>query len=365
MDKSNQVTLRRFLVILVAILSIPLLFNQLFIRHVYTQWLEPESTAGTIMMASSVVQQQLDTTKKNILILGNSRVAEGFSAKLANSSINNNEYHFVSLALPGTTARIWSYVLRKIDKDRNLFFAVYLMAENYNDTAEENYSDRDVDTAYLAAILTLSDLRTYPSSFDNHKKKVAAFKNILFPIAPLHKDVIQFIQNPFKRVERVLLWRKDYVNWSADYPGRDERLPELTSADKFDSVLQQLAGPRKSEIEWYFQAVKKCNKEYPHSYKYNSLWFGDIERYYAGSSARLGVFMIPRGPYHQLMGCDASLRGTLGALHNKGVVEVVSSKVSTELEQPEYFFDHLHINATGRKVFSVTLANAIVAQLDN
>lgn len=365
MENSAELNLGKFIGVVVAIIAIPLIFNQVIIRYIYTQWLEPQSTAGTVMMAETVVNKQLDPAKKNILIIGNSRIGEGFSASVANNNVNNSEYNFVSLALPGTTPRIWSYVLKKIDGDANRFYAVYLMAENYNDTAEENYNDREIDTAYLSAIFTLKDLSTYPSSFDDPKKSAEAYKSILLPIGPLQKDLIQFLKNPKQRIKQVTQWQKDYVNWTAGYSGRPERLPEINDLNNSSAVLGQLLDWQKPGMEWYFQAVPKCNQEYLHSFRYNSLWFGDISEHYAKRAVNLGVFMIPRGPYHLQQNCSSQLKGSLASLQSKKRITTVSSEIATTLEKPEYFFDHLHINSAGRSLFSKNLAIAIEKQLED
>lgn len=361
----NKINLSVFLKVLILVLAIPVLFSQLLIRYVYTDWLEPESTAGIIMLADSVVARQLDPTKKNILILGNSRIGEGVSAKIANATIKDTDYHFVVLGLPGTTPRIWSYVLDKIDKNSNRFYAVYLMAENYNDTAEENYNDRDLDSSYLSGLLSLSNLSGYPSSFDDSKKVDKAIRSILFPISLLQKDMIQFIAHPKKRIKKVLLWRKDYFAWTYDYGGNEVSLPELDTIENAPTVLNQLSAAQKPGLEWYFGSVKYCNKTYPHSFRYNSRWFGEIAQHYSASAVRVGAFMIPRGPYHNMMGCDTAIAGSFEALHKKGLLELVPNQISFDLERPANFFDHLHLNGVGRKAFSEKLASSIVEQLDN
>ncbi len=365
MDTIQEVSLPKFILFVLLVIAVPLGFSQLIIRYVYTQWLEPQSTAGTVMMAASAVQQQWDPKKKNILIIGNSRIGEGVSAKQANNAINNNEYNFVVLGLPGTTPRIWFYVLNSLDKDANKFFAVYLMAENYSDTAEENYNDREIDTSYLAAILTLGDLSTYPASFDDEKKSADAFRNIVFPIASLQKDILQFLKNPYARITQVQLWRQDYIKWIADYTGRSERLPDLDQLENAPAILTQLADWQRPGMEWYFQAVPRCNQEYLHSFRYNSRWFGAISSHYSRSAVHLGVFMIPRGPYHNQLGCESRLKGSLASLHRKGRIDLIPSDIAIPLEKPEYFFDHLHVNGAGRNLFSKNLAVAIVSQLED
>lgn len=364
MDNDHQISLPKFIAITVLIIAIPLVFSQLLVRYVYTQWLEPESTAGTIMLASAQVDQLLEPAKNNILILGNSRVGEGFSSQIANAHVDHQQYNFISLGLPGTTPRIWFYVLKKIDPQGVKFHAVYLMGENYRDTAEENYNNREVDTAYLSAILTLQDLATYPSSYEDAKKSEEATKNILFPIAPLQKDVAKFFANPKARIKKVTLWRKDYASWMLGYGGKDERLPALEDIQHTDAVMSQLPPEKKPVMEWYFEAVTRCNQEYQHSFRYNSRWFGDISKVYQGRATQLGVFMIPRGPYHQQMGCDHIISGAMKSLSEKKALSLIPSQITLDLENPAYFFDHLHVNAEGRKIFSARLAVAIIDQLE-
>jgi hypothetical protein len=365
MDNKQRITLPIFFLMLILTLIIPLLFSQIVIRYIYTDWLEPESTAGSVMLAESVVTHQLDPFKKNILILGNSRIGEGFSAKLANANVKNQEYNFVALAMPGTTPRIWSYVLRKIDSKRNKFYAIYVMAENYNDTAEENYNERDLDSAYLSGIFRLEDLLTYPSSFESPKKINGAIKNILLPVTLLQKDIGKFLTHPLKRIKNVKLWRRDFFLWIVDYGGKEEQLPPLDNIESFTSVLDLVDSSKKSGMEWYFKSVQYCNKTYVYSFHYNSHWFGEIGQQYANRAVHLGAFMIPRGPYHNMMGCDVSLKGSLAILNSKGLLELIPNQFSSELEKPEYFFDHLHMNSAGRREFSAKLAVAIVNQLEN
>ena len=79
----------------------------------------------------------------------------------------------------------------------------------------------------------------------------------------------------------------------------------------------------------------------------------------------VGVFLIPRGPYHAALNKPAEAEGSLKILERKGMISLVDTAVSLPLEKPEFFFDHLHMNATGRAEFSRNLAKAIITQLKN
>ena len=52
-----------------------------------------------------------DPTRRNILVLGNSQIGEGFSAQIADaaSARGDSKAHFVNGSIPGTTPRVWDY----------------------------------------------------------------------------------------------------------------------------------------------------------------------------------------------------------------------------------------------------------------
>ncbi len=64
MEENAKFNLVKLIYVVVAIVAIPVIFSQVVIRYFYTQWLEPQSTAGTVMMAEAVINKQLDPTKK-------------------------------------------------------------------------------------------------------------------------------------------------------------------------------------------------------------------------------------------------------------------------------------------------------------
>ena len=84
-----------------------------FRTGLYRSIVEPESYAGqTEMLLKS---EAADSAPAQVLVLGDLRIAERFSARLANQSAVGR-LHFVNGAVPASTLRCWYYVLRDLDR---------------------------------------------------------------------------------------------------------------------------------------------------------------------------------------------------------------------------------------------------------
>ena len=87
MTNDNQqhfLSIKRISALVFVMIALPLILDQLVFRGVYLSFLEPESTAGMTLLARSIQSSNYVPGKKNILILGDSRIGEGFSARIAN-----------------------------------------------------------------------------------------------------------------------------------------------------------------------------------------------------------------------------------------------------------------------------------------
>jgi len=59
-----------------------------------------------------------------VLVLGDSRIAEGFSATLANEIGSAAGLKFVSLAEPAASANTWYYMIREVDPTKQRYSAI-------------------------------------------------------------------------------------------------------------------------------------------------------------------------------------------------------------------------------------------------
>lgn len=345
------------------IVSIPLVLDQLVVRNLYMRVVEPESTAGTTVLARDVVEAEYRPDMRNVLVIGDSRIGEGFSPVLANQIGHPHGINFVRLGLAGTTPRVWHYVLRQIDPQHDRFVAVYLMAAGYrDDEVHEDFANRALDTAYLAPMLEWRDLFDYPSSFSDEMALKQARLAVAFPESALHRDLVAFVSAPRTRVKKALVWHQGYPNWLRDYPGRPEAMPSAPQPFAADAVLASRQGRAREELADYFRQVQAPPIDAAKAFAYRSQWYGRIAASYAQSATAVNVFLIPRGPYHAALNIGAAPSGALANLADKHVVQLMPAALGTPYEHPEFFFDHLHLNAKGRTAFSKALAEAAVTQ---
>jgi hypothetical protein len=228
----------------------------------------------------------------------------------------------------------------------------------------EDLANRGLDTAYLSPILQLADLESYAGSFPPGDAQRAARNAVLFPASALRSDLLAFLASPRKRIAKVREWRQNYANWLWAYPGRSEALPQADKIFDRDRVLGKLAGAPRDNLRGYFETVAHPPSDGGiASFRYRSRWFGDIAAGYAGTAVPVGVFLIPRGPYHAFLSQPAEADGALASLAEKHVLRVLPPDSALALEHPEFFFDQLHLNAKGRGEFSARLARAIVHEL--
>ena len=363
----HYLSIKRISALVFVMIALPLILDQLVFRGVYLSFLEPESTAGMTLLARSIQKANYVPGKKNVLILGNSRISEGFSARIANEIGTPQGFNFIGLGLPGTSPRVWYYVLRDLVSVRNNYDGIFLMATTLRD--DDNYGDdanQSIDTAYVAPLLNWWDIFSYPQSFADPKEALKAAYAVAFPATSFKNDILEFIKAPIRRVKKAYQWREKFPSSSAAYLGHSESLPPTGTPFSADRVLDKMNGTNRSKLDAYFQRHKESQPQPTElAFAYRSKWYGQIAQQYAPTAVTVGVFLIPRGPYHAALNKPAEAEGSLKILERKRMISLVDTAVSLPLEKPEFFFDHLHMNATGRAEFSRNLANAIITQLKN
>jgi hypothetical protein len=331
------------------------IFDGIFIRSgLYYRFVEPESTVGSILLYRKVIERRLDPAKSNILVLGDSRVAEGFSAKTANALNPDIHTNYIGCGISGSTPRIWRYFLRWIDPHRTKFSAIVLMTSAFSD--DEIYEDlgnRALDLNYSVPLLYPSDLGQFPATFASEQLQDQAKWAVLTPLVFLQSDVKAFISHPVVRTRKAILWRNGYPDWIYEYPGRTEALPNLKffrgpiRPQSWDGI----SAPLKSQLEGYFAQLSGSFQALPagKAGEYRRRWYGGIASDYAAAGVPIYIFLMPRGPYHaELMGLT-TLSGSFAQFAGTHAPHLLDPKPFCQLEIPANFFDQFHLNAVGRE----------------
>ena len=332
----------------------------LFHSGVYTPVIKPDSTGGSVVGAMMAIDYYHDAAKKNVLVLGNSQIGEGFSAELADAQGVGPDIHFINGAAPGTTPRVWDYMLREIDPERRRFSAIALMVDYDLDFTWTDLANYSLDLSYTTPMLNLRDVRDFPKTFTDRALQGRARRQILLPIQALHDDIQDLIARPLRRIHDVNKVRPIWLGSLAIYGGRGGELPPLaidtqaampTSWGEFETAWKPKLGP-------YFRDIRKAAPPATRAANenYERYWIARIAAHYRSVGVPVIVFNMARGPWKaQLLPSPAPNR-VLAELRAAGDIVMLPGDAFIGLEKPEYFVDTLHLNSAGREKFSKLFA---------
>src|SRR4029077_9485036 len=95
-----------------------------FHTRLYTAILAPDSYAGRMAALTRAERDRVSSGLKEVLVLGDSRMAEGFSPAVANKLSSVEGFKFVNLTEPASAVNIWDYMLREVDPTRRRYWAI-------------------------------------------------------------------------------------------------------------------------------------------------------------------------------------------------------------------------------------------------
>ncbi len=331
-----------------------------FRSGLYYRWADPDSTAGTCVAAIEVARTLYSTGARNVLVVGDSRIGNGFSGSIADAAVEGSNLHFLPVGIPGTTPRVWPHVTEAFDMEAHPLAAAVFIVLDLDDTHEaEDLATRALDLAYLAPLLGITDLLHLPPTFDEPVSKQRAVRQILLPGTAMHSDAMGFIGAPINRIERVLLYRREHLTSFLAYPGHSERI---------DADIERQPAAMRIDPSWagYVAQLNGSMPMQPPTVTgaYRTRWFGAIAERCRKAGVPMLLLPIPRGPYHRAFGKASTLSGSLALLQEQGALRVLDPTPFRQLEEPQYFFDILHLNADGRRACSTELARAVKSVLE-
>jgi hypothetical protein len=179
----------------------------------------------------------------------------------------------------------------------------------------------------------------------------------------MQADIHAFLSSPLERLADVDVYSRAYSKSVYAYPGRPERIPDLPRSVLSSAVVDQTMVPPNlvRPLNDYLQGIRR---EPPDSLieetkNYRKTWYGRIAGDYRHQSIPVFVYQMPRGPFHKELVGDRRAEGVLSELAREDDVALLNTAPFVDLEQPQYFFDFLHLNALGRHAFSERLATIV------
>lgn len=322
----------------------------------YARYLEPMSSTG--IFEQSLRYEWIRPAKPHqILMLGDSRMAEGLSTPIANQTAAGSGYTFANGSITGSSLRCWYYFLRDLDPTRRRYEAIVLPVDDYDDEdGPEDMADRIADVHYLAMRLRYTDLAAFAGSFSSLRRKAEAARGLLFRGSVMQGDIASFVNDPARRFELLQMFAEHGVEWAEGYKGNDHTLAGMT----VDWEKRTIQFPDAYPADWRPAVVSRLlrvpSPQTGGYAAYRRRWFSAIARLYSGSPTRFVFIRIPRGPAIRPDSWVRKLSTTVREMGRRRNVLLLDEHTFENLEKPEFFFDGLHLNAAGREIFSRQLA---------
>ena len=330
----------------------------IFHSGLYVSILAPDSYAGRLEVLTRAEQQRPPSGLKEVLVLGDSRMAEGFSTTVANELGSAAGFKFVNLTEPASTVSSWYYMLREVDPAAQRYSAIVVP---YGIGYEPATAD-PLRISMTAPLLRYGDCFNFASAFQRWSGRFRAFTACILRGSAYQSDVSDFLEHPISRI-RSVQQQTERLRSRDVYKGRDYDLvgtsydpntgqvtfaPKLTEAQR-QAVRKSLIQPSQSDTEY--------------SLKLQREWIPRILNRYSNSSTAIVLTPVPRGPFVELPGFSKAYHSILPS----GVIQSTTFSLPDQtfdfLEKPEYYFDAFHLNSKGRQRFTETLVSKLVGRL--
>src|SRR5256714_3968204 len=330
----------------------------IFHSGLYVSILAPSSYAGRIARITRSEKERAPSRLKEVLVLGDSRMAEGFSTTLANELGSPAGIKFVSLAEPAASANTWYYMVREADPTARRYSAIIVP---YGIGYEPNSAD-PLRISMTAPLLQYGDCFHFASGFQRWSGRFRAFIACILRGSAYQDDVADLLAHPFARIRSIQQQAKRMHSLGV-YKGRDYDLVGTS----YDAATGQVTfAPKLTEAQrlaFRKSLIQPSQSDTEYSLKLQRDWIPRIMDRYLHSPTAIVLTPLPRGPFLELAGF---LRGYESVLPSS-VIQRTSFSLPGHtfdfLEQPEYYFDAFHLNAKGRQKFTDTLVSELLGRL--
>lgn len=328
----------------------------IFHSGLYVSILAPGSYAGRIARITKAEKERASSGLKEVLVLGDSRIAEGFSTTLANELGSPAGLKFVSLAEPAASANTWYYMVREVDPTARRYSAIVIP---YGIGYEPNSAD-PLRVSMTAPLLRYGDCFHFASGFQRSSGRFRAFMACLLRGSAYQDDVVDLLTHPLARIRSIQ--QADKRHSEAEYRGRDYDLVGTSYDASTGEVTFALKLTEAQRLAFRKSLIQPSQSDTEYSLKLQRDWIPRIMNRYSHSPTAIVLTPLPRGPFLQLGGLS---RGYESVLPNSVIERTTFSlpgRTFNFLEKPEYYFDAFHLNAKGRQKFTETLVSELLGR---
>jgi hypothetical protein len=329
----------------------------IFHSGLYVSILAQSSYAGRVAKITEAEKERTPSGLKEVLVLGDSRIAEGFSTALANELGSSAGLKFVGLAEPAASANTWYYMVREVDPTARRYSAIIVP---YGIGYEPNNAD-PLRISMTAPLLRYGDCFHFASGFQRWSGRFRAFIACILRGSAYQDDVVDLLAHPVARMRSIQ--QADKPHSGSEYKGRNYDLvgtsydattgkvtfaPKLTEAQRL-AFRKSLIQPSQSDTEY--------------SLKLQRDWIPRIMNRYLHSPTAIVLTPLPRGPFLELAGFSRGYESVLPSSVIQRTNFSLPGHTFDFLEKPENYFDAFHLNAKGRQQFTKMLVSEVLRRL--
>src|SRR5437016_7612383 len=188
----------------------------IFHTGLYVSILAPDSYAGRLAVITRAEKQRPSSGLKEVLVLGDSRMAEGFSTTVADELGSTAGLKFINLAEPASSVNTWYYMLREVDPAARRYSAIIVP---YGIGYEPSTAD-PLRISMAAPLLRYGDCFDFASGFQRWSGRFRAFMTCILRGLAYQSDVADLLEHPIARIKSVQP-EANSMQSRAAYKGRD------------------------------------------------------------------------------------------------------------------------------------------------
>jgi hypothetical protein len=330
----------------------------IFHSGLYVSILAPASYAGRVAEITRAEKDRAPSGLKEVLVLGDSRIAEGFSAALANELGSSAGLKFVSLAEPAASANTWYYMMREVDPTARRYWAIVIP---YGLGYEPTSADA-LRISMTAPLLRYSDCFNFASGFQRWSGRCRAFTACILRGSAYQDDVVAFLEHPIERI-RTLQRAHTAMHAREVYKGRDYDLVGTTYNVATGQVAFAAKLTEAQRLAFRKSLLQPSQSDTAYSIKLQREWIPRIMNRYSNSPTAIVLTPVPRGPFVELPGFSPGYDSVLPTSVIQKSTFSLPGRTFDFLEKPVYYFDAFHLNAKGRQRFTETLVSELMGHV--
>ena len=351
---------RPIAVVLLSLVVFLGLDNTLFRSGFYSRFESTKSVAGHFAsVARWCIGAPPAPPKKDVLVLGHSKIEAAFAPRQFDEENPDSHLRIVMGSSGGTTEKMWFYLLKHIDPNRDRYAGIVIPIDTYKTPPLSTDCDNLIaDAQFLTPMLDPKDWPGFAASYTDPKVREKVLLGMAASSHLYAVDLQDFILHPQDRFIDIDWTKKAGPTFLYNWTGFDGDLEELEIDRKAAKILHapaHLDPFRRLETEARLlplpaDQVAGWTARY---HGFREEWLSRIIDFYAGSATKLVFVQVPRWPFDMpallpLAGAP-SLTDFVKPSPN---VVVLDEHLFEDLETPYYFYDVLHVNKRARHAFT-------------